>query len=77
MNNRELKLKTIYKHFKGKLYYTEDIVIDTTNNKVKVLYRALYGDRVLYVRDLEEFLSLVDREKYPDVEQEYRFEEKY
>ena len=75
MNNRELKLKTVYKHFKGNLYYTEDIVIDTATDKVRVLYRALYGDRGLYVRDVEEFLSLTDIVKYPNAEQKYRFEE--
>ena len=39
-----------------------------------VLYRALYGNGLRYVRPLEMFMSKVDKEKYPNVEQEYRFQ---
>ena len=69
-----------YKHFKGKLYKVIDIVYDSESNndeeyKKVVIYQALYGDNLKWARPYDMFNSLVDREKYPDVEQEYRFEE--
>ena len=72
---RELKIKGIYKHFKGDMYLVEDIAIDSETDRELVIYRPLYGNSdMLYARDKEMFLSLVDKEKYPDVKQKYRFE---
>jgi len=70
----EIKIKGIYKHFKGDLYLVEDIAIDSETNRKVVIYRGLYGETPLYVRDLEMFTSVVDKEKYPEVKQRYRFE---
>lgn len=70
---REIKIGRIYKHFKGDYYLVEDIIIDS-ETKGKMVYRALYGDGKRYVRPYEMFASPVDKVKYPNVEQKFRFE---
>ena len=71
---RELKIHGIYKHFKGDSYIVEDVAIHSETREKYVLYRGLYGDNLLYIRPYDMFMSEVDKTKYPDVEQKYRFE---
>lgn len=71
---REIKLHGVYKHFKGDYYLVEDVAIHSETKEKYVVHRALYGDCLLYIRPYDMFMSEVDREKYPNVEQKYRFE---
>lgn len=70
----ELKIKGIYKHFKGDYYILEDVAIHSETKEKYIVYRGLYGDSELYIRPIDMFLSEVDHDKYPNVKQKYRFE---
>ena len=69
-----IQIGRIYRHFKGDYYLVEAVSKDSETNTDMVIYRKLYGDGGLWVRPLSMFLSKVDRDKYPEVSQEYRFQ---
>lgn len=63
-----------YRHFKGNRYQIIAIAKHTETEEDYVVYQAMYGDKEIFVRPLSMFMEKVDKEKYPDAGQEYRFE---
>ena len=75
---RKINIGKTYKHFKGHIYKVIDIVndADSVGSKIeKVVIYENVDDKQRWARKYNEFASLVDRKKYPNVEQKYRFEE--
>ena len=86
---REFKCGDIVKHFKREtlketddpmsyLYQIIGVATDATTEEEgyqpMVVYKALYGGKYLFVRTIQDFFSKVDKDKYPNIKQEYRFE---
>ena len=69
---REVIPGKTYRHFKGDVVKVLYVAKDSETLEKKVVYEHK-GE--VWVRDYNMFLSKVDKEKYPDVLQEYRFEE--
>lgn len=63
-----------YRHFKGNRYEVICVAAHTETGEQLVIYEGLYGNHPIYARPLEMFCGKIDREKFPDVTQEYRFE---
>lgn len=82
-----IQVGSIVKHFKYEtlsdtekaqnkyIYRIEDFAINTSDESMMVVYRAMYGDFKLFVRSYNEFISEVDKKKYPNIKQRFRFEE--
>lgn len=56
------------------LYQIIEFAKHTETGEMMVVYKALYGDKGTWVRPYDMFMGKVDKAKYPDVRQEYRFE---
>ena len=75
MPPQRIKDGDLVRHFKGKLYrvlltnahYSED------HSLRLVVYQSQETDEI-WVRPYDMFMSEVDKVKYPDVQQKYRFE---
>lgn len=62
------------KHFKGGLYIVlgTNVLMHDTKERYVIYMQKSTG--LIFIRPWVMFCSEVDREKYPDVKQQYRFE---
>ncbi len=86
MNSDRLRPGDVVRHFKRETLDEEDRLRNiylykiigfaehTETGERMVVYQALYGDFGMYVRPYDMFMGKVDREEYPEIKQEYRFE---
>lgn len=65
----EIKVKGIYKHYKGDYYIVEDVATNSETLEKMVVYRGLYEDSPCWVRPMDMFLDEVNKNN-----QKYRFE---
>lgn len=83
-----LRAGDVVKHFKREtlsqeeqenstkyLYIIYDFAEHTETGEKLVIYHGLYVPYKLYARPMDMFFSEVDKEKYPNIKQKYRFEQ--
>lgn len=61
-----------YRHFKGGIYNAVCVAKHTETDELLVVY-VRESDGACFCRPLEQFMSKVDTDKYPNADQEYRF----
>lgn len=61
----------VYRHFKGDLMEVIEVAKHTETEELMVVYEH---NGTIWARPYDMFVSKVDKKKYPDVEQEYRFQ---
>ena len=86
MCDRNFNPGDVVKHFKRETLSDEELktnmylyeivgIAEHTETKEKlIVYKALYDKEFMCARPYDMFISEVDRVKYPDIKQKYRFE---
>ena len=52
----------VYRHFKGNLYQLLDVARHSETGEKMVIYRALYGERGLWVRPADMWDEVIERD---------------
>ena len=59
---KEIKIGRVYKHYKGNRYLITNIGKHTETGQEFVVYKALYGDNLTWIRPVELFTDQTDYE---------------
>ncbi|MBR5338280.1 MAG: DUF1653 domain-containing protein [Lachnospiraceae bacterium] len=70
---RTVKVGEVYRHFKGNTYEVLALAVNADNRERVVVYRSLANDKV-FVRSFRGFTGEINKDKYPEATQTYRFE---
>lgn len=62
-----------WRHFKNNMYEIITIAEHTETGEKFVIYKALQDTMKTYARPLKDFMSEVDKAKYPKADQDFRF----
>lgn len=76
---RSIETGKMYRHFKGNYFKVLFIGYDSEHtdnegNPIKLVAYESSHDNKIWIRPYDNFIEKVDKEKYPNAEQEYRFE---
>ena len=71
---QHFKRETVDQNSMQYLYEYIGVAMHSETRDRMIVYRALDGEKGLFVRPYEMFMDEVDHEKYPEIRQKYRFE---
>ena len=63
----------VYRHFKGNIYRIITLASHSETGEMLVIYKRDDTEEKAYARPLDMFMSEVDKKKYPQVRDKYRF----
>ena len=69
----EVVVGGIYRHFKGFKILVIAIAKHSETLEKMIVYKHLDTNKI-WIRPYDMFISKVDKDKYPNIKQEYRFE---
>ena len=65
----DVKIGGVYRHYKGDYYVVENVCLNSETLEKMVVYRARYGDNIIWCRPLKMFLEEIENKN-----QKHRFE---